>query len=408
MENITSKKRQVLHALLLTAPCVVAYLAVYLARNILSALTPGMLETGNYTMEYISTISTANMLCYAVGQLVNGIVGNKIKGSFMVGIGLVCGGLCGVGFAFSDSLWLSAALYGAAGFFWSMLYAPMVRLISESVSPVYAPRCTIFLTIASFLGSPLAGVMALLFQWDTAFLISGSIQIAIGAGTLLMLLVLEKKGILVTAQPETKKAGKGGIRVLLKRRILRFSLVSIITGIVKNTVVFWIPTYFNQYLGFSEELAVTVYSVVTLMMAVAPALNLSIYEKLMKRNIHRSVTAMFAVGALAFCLMAFVKNPVANVPLLVLALIANGGAATMLWNVYCPSLRDTGVVSGATGYLDFVSYMASAGANILFPNMVDWIGWGGLIAVWCGLLVAGGAAYLPLVWRKDPENRADN
>lgn len=408
MENITSKKRQVLHAVLLTAPCVLAYLAVYLARNILSALTPGMLETGNYTMEYISTISTANMLCYAVGQLVNGIVGNKIKGSFMVGMGLLCGGLCSIGFAFSDSLWLSAALYGACGFFWSMLYAPMVRLISESVSPVYAPRCTIFLTIASFLGSPLAGIMALLFQWNVAFMISGGLQITIGAGTLLMLLVLEKKGILVTTRRATEKAGKGGIRVLLKRRILRFSLVAIITGIVKNTVVFWIPTYFNQYLGFSEELAVTVYSVVTLMMAAAPALNLSIYEKLMKRNIHRSITVMFAVGALAFCLMALVKNPIANVPLLLLALIANGGAASMLWNVYCPSLWDTGVVSGATGYLDFVSYMASAGANIFFPKMVGWIGWGGLIAVWCGFLAVGGAAYLPLIWKKKTADQAEN
>lgn len=400
MENNISPKRQVIHAVLLTAPCVVAYLAVYLARNILSALTPGMLETGNFTMEYISTISTANMLCYAVGQLVNGVIGNRIKGSLMVGVGLLCGGLCSIGFSFSQTLWLSALLYGAGGFFWAMLYAPMVRLIAENVSPLHAPRCTIFLTIASFLGSPLAGVMALLFQWDLAFVISGGIQITIGIGTLVMLLVLEKKGILVNTRRVTEKAGEGGIRTLLKRRIVRFSLVSMITGIVKNTVVFWIPTYFNQYLGFSEDLAVTVYAGVTLMMAVAPALNLSIYEKVMKRNIPRTVVAMFAVGAIAFCMMALVKNPIVNVPFLVVALIANGGAATMLWNVYCPSLRDTGMVSGATGFLDFISYMASAGANILFPNMVGWIGWGGLIAVWCGLLVLGGAAYVPLVLKK--------
>lgn len=404
MENVTSKNRQVLHAVLLTAPCVVAYLAVYLARNILSALTPGMLESGNFTMEYISTISTANMLCYAVGQLVNGAIGNKIKGSFMVGIGLVCGGLCSIGFCFSDSLLLSSLLYGASGFFWSMLYAPMVRLIAENVSPLHAPRCTIFLTIASFLGSPLAGMMALIFQWNEAFLASGSIQILIGVSVLAMLLILEKKGILVSTRRVAEKAGEGGVRLLMKRRVLRFSLVAMLTGIVKNTVVFWIPTYFNQYLEFPEELAVTVYSVVTLMMAVAPALNLSIYEKLMRRNIHRSVTAMFAVGALAFCLMALVKNPIANVPLLVVALIANGGAATMLWNVYCPSLRDTGMVSGATGYLDFVSYMASAGANILFPNMVDWIGWGGLIAVWCCLMALGCVTYIPLVGKKHCKN----
>ena len=269
MESRTSNKRQVIHAVLLTAPCVVAYLAIYLARNILSALTPGMLETGNFTMEYISAISTANMLFYAVGQLVNGIIGNKMKGSLMVGIGLLCGGLCNIAFPFSETLWLSAVLYGASGFFWAMLYAPMVRLIAENVPFLYAPRCTIFLTIASFLGSPLAAVMALLFQWDAAFVVSGVIQVVIGIGALVMLMILEKKGILVNTRRTVRKTGEGGIRILLKRRIIRFSLVSIITGIVKNTVVFWIPTYFNQHLDFSEDLAVTVYAGVTLMMAVA-------------------------------------------------------------------------------------------------------------------------------------------
>lgn len=400
MKNTLSKKRQLVHAILLTAPCVIAYLAVYLARNILSALTPGMLETGNYSMEYISTISTANMLCYAVGQLVNGAIGNKIKGSLMVGMGLICGGLCSIGFCFSESLWLSALLYGAGGFFWSMLYAPMVRMIAENVNSIHAPRCTIFLTIASFLGSPLAGMMALVFEWNEAFFVSGSAQIIIGIGVLVMLSVLEKKGILVTVRRQEQQAGEGGVRVLLKRRVVRFCLVAMITGIVKNTVVFWIPTYFCQYLGFSEELSVTAYSCVTLMMAVAPAVNLSIYEKMMGRNIYRSTAVMFGAGMLAFCLMALLKNPIANVPLLVVALIANGGAATMLWNVYCPSLRDTGLVSGATGFLDFASYMASAGANILFPNMVAWIGWGGLIAVWCALMAVGGAVYLPLVKEK--------
>ena len=75
--------------------------------------------------------------------------------------------------------------------------------------------------------------------------------------------------------------------------------------------------------------------------------------------------------------------------------MASNGAATMLWSRYCPSLRDTGMVSGATGFLDFVSYMSAALATTLFANAVESIGWGNLILVWIALVVCGIIVALP-------------
>ena len=67
----------------------------------------------------------------------------------------------------------------------------------------------------------------------------------------------------------------------------------------------------------------------------------------------------------------------------------------MLWSRYCPSLRDTGMVSTATGFLDFVSYMAAATANLVFANAVGEIGWGNLILIWVGLMILGVIVALP-------------
>ena len=47
------------------------------------------------------------------------------------------------------------------------------------------------------------------------------------------------------------------------------------------------------------------------------------------------------------------------------------------------------MVSSATGYLDFLSYMAAAVANLLFANAIAVIGWGNLILVWAGLMCSG-------------------
>ena len=80
---------------------------------------------------------------------------------------------------------------------------------------------------------------------------------------------------------------------------------------------------------------------------------------------------------------------------IVLAVICGDSASTMLWSRYCPSLVDTGVVSSATGYLDFISYMAAALSTTLFAGAVDTIGWEGLILVWFGLMAIGVIISLP-------------
>ena len=80
---------------------------------------------------------------------------------------------------------------------------------------------------------------------------------------------------------------------------------------------------------------------------------------------------------------------------------ANGAANTM-WNVYCPSLHHTGMVSTATGYLDFVSYLAAGIANQLFANAISQIGWGNLILVWAALMGAGIVVIIP--WKKYVKN----
>ena len=61
----------------------------------------------------------------------------------------------------------------------------------------------------------------------------------------------------------------------------------------------------------------------------------------------------------------------------------------MLFSVYCPSLHDTGMVSTATGFLDCMSYVGAATANILFANAISARGWENLILVWTALMLSG-------------------
>jgi sugar phosphate permease len=384
------KNENVKNATRLGVLCAVAYLVCYFARNVLSVVSPYMINKGVYSVEFIGKLSTANMLFYAIGQLVNGIIGDKITAKYMVSGGLVLAGVCDIVISLSDVEYLVLAAYSLIGFFLSMLYAPMVKVIAENTHPKHAYRCCLGLEFAAIFGVPVAGAVSMFFEWNMAFAVAGITLILVGIVSFLLFSVYEKKEIVKykTNHKEDKK--KSAVKILIQHGIIKFTFVSILTGIVRTSVVFWIPTYLSQYLGFTATTATMLFTVMTCAQSAAPYINIMlIYEKLLKRNMNRMLLLMFSLSAVSFIMMRIVAFPIVNIIFLLVAVVSSQGAAQILFSVYCPSLKDTGMVATATGYLDFVSYGAAALANLLFANAVEQIGWGNLILVWAVLMFGG-------------------
>lgn len=387
---------KVRNAVLIGTLCSVSYLAVYFARNILSTVTPQMISGGGFTTEYIGKVSSIYFIFYAVGQLINGAIGDKIKARYMISIGLLMAGVTNLMFSVLSG-YPSAAMiiYGMTGFFLSMIYGPMTKVVAENTEPIYATRCSLGYTFASFFGSPTAGLAAALIpEWKSVFALSSIILFIMAIVSFSFFIGFEKKGIVKYNQYKPEKGKGGGIRVLIKHRIIKFTFISIITGVIRTTVVFWMPTYFSQYLGYSSETAAMMFTAATLIISFTAFVAVFVYEKL-GRNMDRTLLLMFILASVFFLGLYIIKNPVINVACMVLAIMASNSAATMLWSRYCPSLRDTGMVSGATGFLDFVSYMAASASSTIFANSVSAIGWGNLILIWMGLMIFGVIISLP-------------
>lgn len=381
-------------AIMIGSLCSVSYFAVYIARNILGAVTPLMVEEG-YSEAFIGRISSLYFVAYAVGQLINGAIGDRIKAKYMICMGLLGAGITNLLFSLVASNEFGATIaYGATGFFLSMIYGPMTKVVSENTEPIYATRCSLGYTFASFFGSPAAGVLAATMAWKSVFAVSSTVLAFMAAVGFLCFASFERKGIVKYGQYKQQEKGVGNIKVLLKHRIVKFAVISILTGVVRTSVVFWLPTYIAQYLGFSAKISASLFTVATLVISMTSFVAVFTYEKL-GHNMDKTILLMFSTAAVMFLLTYLIKLPALNIVFIVLAIMASNGAASMLWSRYCPSLRDTGMVSSATGFLDFLSYMAAATANLFFANAVTDIGWGNLILVWFGLMVIGVAIALP-------------
>ena len=394
-----SSNKNVRNAIMIGSLCSISYLAVYIARNVLSAVTPQMIDpvTGVTNEAFIGSLSSVYFAMYAIGQLINGAIGDKIKAQYMISFGLLFAGLTNFLFVFMPPSSLAAtAVYGMTGFFLSMIYGPMTKVVAENTDPVYTTRCSLGYTFASFFGSPLAGMLAAVLTWQSVFWVSSSALGAMAVISFFVFLLFERSGIVKYGQYRLESQDKtGGIAVLIRHRIVKFSIVSIITGVVRTSVVFWLPTYINQYLGFSPDESAGMFTVATLVISLSAFVSVFLYERL-GRNMDLTILMLFACSTAFFVAVFFVAQPIPNLVLMVLAIMGSNGAATMLWSRYCPSLRDTGMVSGATGFLDFLSYMAAAASSKIFANAVGVIGWSNLILVWAALVFCGVLLFLPI------------
>ena len=388
------------NAIFIGSLCSISYLAVYIARNILSAVTPQMLEGGGFSEEYIAELSSVYLIFYAIGQLINGAIGDKIKARYMISFGLLLAGVTNLLFPLlSGYSGFAKYIYGCTGFFLAMIYGPMTKVVAENTEPIHATRCSLGYTFAAFFGSPLAGVLAAFLTWQSVFVTSSAALFLMATVAFTSFLILEKRGIVRYGQYRSgnsdKPAFSEGIKVLLKHRIAKFACISILTGVIRTSVVFWLPTFFLQYHGYSPKTSSLLFTYATFILSATPFLAVFLYERVMKFNMDRTILALFSASSIFFLLVFLIKFPPVNIALIVLAVMASNGAASMLWSRYCPSLRDTGMVSGATGFLDFLSYTAAAISNIIFANAATEIGWGYLILVWMGLMLLGVALMLP-------------
>ena len=382
-------------ALLLGSLCSISYLAVYVAKGALSAATPQMTADGAFTPQQIGTFSSVYFIVYAIGQLVNGAIGDRIKAKYMISFGLM---LASIGFLLLPTLKdlpnYAYIAYGSSGFFMAMIYGPMTKVVAENVEPLFATRCSVGYTMASFLGSPVSGILASVLLWPWVFRSTGSILLIMGVIAFICFSAMEKKGIVKYGQYARKKGEKGSIQVLLKRQIVKFTFIAILTGVVRTSVVFWMPTYISQHLNFAPEKATLIFSVASFVFSFSAINAIVVYEKL-KQNMDLAILLGFITSTIFFLLVFFVKQPVVNVVCMTIAILGNNLAASLMWSRYCPSLYDTGMVSTATGFLDACSYLAAAVSSKLFANAATTVGWGALVLIWTGLMILGILVALP-------------
>ena len=367
--------------------CILTYVVNYYLRHILSVLTPALLLTGNFTIEHIANLSSTYMLLYAVGQLVNGFLGDIFSPKYMISFGLLVSGAAIVLFPFIPWKLLQIVCFAFLGFGLSMLRGPLMKTISENTSPNHARLICVFFSFASFCGPLLASLFALINGWNFAFIAAGSVAVALSFVSYIILSVMERKGLI--SYMKTKVTGIASVLAVFKiENIFFYLVVACIVEISAASISQWLTTFLTVSLGFSKETANMIYSGISVIRSFMPFVSLAVFRAIKERDIPM-MRVTFSIAAIMFALLIVSSDKWMSILFLSIALMAMSCTSALLWSIYIPSLGKTGRVSSVNGVIDCIGYIAAAGANLLFANVMSNVGWNTVYILWSLIGVIG-------------------
>jgi len=367
--------------------CIVSYIVTYYLRNILSVMSPQLVEDGIFTLEHIGVLSSVQMLFYAGGQLINGFIGDFLSPKKMVLSGLCISGVVMAVIPFSGNAFVRIALFAIFGFAVSMLRGPLMKIIAENTKPDHARLICVFFSFASFAGPLIASFFAMLGNWKWTFISSGITSVIIGGISFFAFAVMEKKASLSYKSAK----GEGFLSLFSVFKIEKFIFYMVIAALVEISVTsisFWIPTYLTDSLKFEKTTANMIFSAIAVVRSFMPFLALFLFRITKEKDV-AMMRVCFAVSGIIFAIMLLVENRWVSIILLLLSFMSISCTSAVLWSIYIPGLGKTGKVSSVNGVLDCTGYIAAAAANIIFSTLMSNAGWDTVFLVWAGIEIFG-------------------
>jgi OPA family glycerol-3-phosphate transporter-like MFS transporter len=365
------------------------YFASYIMRiNFTVLIVKVCGELGREKSE-LAIIVTALTITYGVGQIICGVLGDKIKPRIMILCGIVLAAVCNISFFFTSDILLMTIIWGINGFAHAMFWPPIVRLMSLNLTEAEYSYASVrvtwgssIATIALYLLCPL---LLLVVSWRVIMLLCAFVSLGIMVVWIIFAPKLfEKKPNIDTPPPKsTEKKKKEGIP-LPKYVILPLVLIMlgiVIQGSLRDGVTTWMPSYLHEVFNLGEEFSIFI----TVILAIFSMISFTVFDFINRRLFKDEVlTASVIFTIAAICGVAlYLSNAfgIAILSILFMSLLVAcmHGTNLMLIAIAPKRFKNTGKVSTYSGIMNACTYVGAAISIYGFSALKDW---GATILIW--------------------------
>lgn len=413
-KKIQSKKMQSMLFWL----CWIVYFSTYLGRLNYSASLTEIIRVEGFDKGAAGLIGTAFFFSYGFGQLISGILGDKLKPHKMILVGVLGSGICNVAMGLSTSIWQMVAAWCINGLLQSLIWSPIIKIFSDwipkSRQKAFCININSSVPIGTFAAYGITAFVVWKFHWRTMFFFSSLCLAVIGAiwfiGSRKIEKDIEKNGVLedvVSVSNNIKQQSSSMGKLILASGMVFLCFGLMFQGILKDGVTTWIPTYIRE--EFHMESVVSIIST-----TIIPIFNLSgvylasfVNKKIFRNEITTSAS-FFAICAVMLLVLRLYSGGSVIIVLILFGVATTAMMAvnTMLVSMVPIYFAPYGKSSTASGILNSSAYLGGAVSTYGIGVLSELVGWNTTIFVWAIIAVAGMMVCMigKTHWRKFTQN----
>lgn len=363
-----------------------------------------MVKSLNFTKTEAGLLGTVFFWTYAVGQLINGNLGDRIKSRKFIFMGLVSAAVINIMIFFSSNYFFILILWAANGYFLSTLWGPIIKTLSLWFTNKKRTKMAVAIStsmIAGFFVSwGLVGQIIAYTSWRWAFLIPGIIVFTYSFIWLWKIrnrpaeVGLDSPNKLVkkdgNKENTDKKAFLGILRVVIDYKLWIIAISCLSLGIVREGIILWGPTYLSEVYQISPGY-VSAFSLFIPGFSLAGILASGYINLKLKQKDERAVMIFMSGTAFTFLILSMIMgvNIFLDAILLGIGVGLLFGANTLLLGVIPMNFAGENKVSGVAGFLDFSTYVGAAAGGVLAGYIVDIFNWHLVILLWSMFAIIG-------------------
>jgi sugar phosphate permease len=389
------------------------YGSFYFCRQNISAAVPGLKDSGLNPVE-IGWILGALKIAYAIGQLVNGQLAERIPARWLLAIGMLGSAALNVVFGLAEGLYFLIFIWAMNGYCQALGWTPCVRVAANWFPAAHRGRALGILgTSYQFMASAtfvVAGAAVHWFGWRAAFYVPAALLAASAIHMLVFLRESPCEGDVEQNAPSQPAAPSRVVENILVTLTNPALWVLAVTLFLLDACRYFFTDWGLAHLQEVQPSSVLVSAI---KYAVLPAGGIvgalfggwatDRYFGSRRAPVICMLLLLLAALIVAYDIVSE-ASAAATVVLLVGIGFAIFGSQVLLVGTAPADMARLGTAAAAAGFVNFMGYMGAFSGDLVTGYLKHHYNWQSAIQVWaaCALVAAGVVATL---WRVGPRGQ---
>ena len=379
------------------------YLIEYLGRYDLAAAKIEMIGAfGDSAKAMLGLALTMMAISYGFGQIVMGVVGDRVPPRYVVFAGLLGAGTCNVVVGCATSATLVCVVWFLNGLCKAMIWPSLVRQMSCDMSDKGFQTGVVGVSIASNVGIVLVylaivPISILLLSWRLAFWFAGACEIAAGVVWVLSVRTIPSVGLIkhalrdgahdVPEQEEKKR--RSVFPIILASGLPLLYLVVIAHGLLRDGVTSWMPDLLKDTYHLDSIAAIMSSAILPVFSTVCVIIAGIVCMKLKNELTASAIFWVIVVVSLGCLTFTIGRSAILTIILLALVMSGIQGINHILTTRVPHRFAYAGVVSTVAGLLNSATYVGAAVSGYGIALYSEAYGWRATVVAWLIVAAAG-------------------